>query len=79
MPSLKIIIFFIKRLRVITIRPVKIGIAESTTSVANKYCGLSLNFYEHFITYAGLFKKRRALILFLRSHTSRDKVFIVVE
>ena len=57
----------------------KTGIALHTTSVANKNCGLSLKFYEHFIAYAGLQKKRRALILFLRSHACRAKVFIMVK
>ena len=38
-----------------------------------------LEFYEHFIAYAGLLNKRRALILFLRSQACTAKVFIGVK
>ena len=73
MLSLKIITF-LKRLRVITIGLVKIGIA-CTASVAN--CGLSLIFYEHSPAYAGLLQKQRRrtmLILFLQSHSCTAKI-----
>ena len=78
MPSWKIITFY-KTFESINYRASEDWNSLKYDQVSKKKnCGLSLNFYEHFIAYSGLLKKRRPLILFLRSHTSRAKVFIVV-